>query len=217
MDGVLWRGSQPIGNLSKVFNQIQDLGLSYILATNNSTLTPEQYQNKLLNFGVEIAIENILTSSLVVADHLSVQYKKGGPVYIIGENGLIEALEKKGFFQSRENVLAVVVGMDRKLTYEKLSQACLLIRSGVNFIGTNADRSFPIPEGLVPGAGAILAALEAATDVEPIIIGKPSPLMYQAALQKLGSHPYETLAIGDRLETDILGGHNTGYLTACVL
>jgi 4-nitrophenyl phosphatase len=107
--------------------------------------------------------------------------------------------------------------MDRNISYEKLSRACLLIRSGVKFIGTNADRSFPIPEGLVPGAGAILAALEAATDVKPIIIGKPSPYIYQAALKKLGSHSYETLAIGDRLETDILGGQNTGCLTACVL
>jgi 4-nitrophenyl phosphatase len=217
MDGVLWRGTQPIGDLHKIFYNIQNLGLRFILATNNSTLSPEQYQSKLLGFGVSIGKEFILTSSQVAAEYISEQYRYGGPVFIIGENGLVQALGEKGFYHSREGALAVVVGMDRNLTYEKLSQACLLIRSGVKFIGTNADRSFPIPEGLAPGAGSILAALEAATDVSPIVVGKPSQPIYQAALNKLESNPIETLIVGDRLETDILGGQNIGCLTACVL
>ena len=91
------------------------------------------------------------------------------------------------------------------------------IRSGVPFYATNPDRTFPTPEGFIPGAGAILAALEAATDVEPIIAGKPSPTLYEFALEKLGTQPEETLAVGDRLETDILGGQRAGLRTALVL
>ena len=159
MDGVLWRGSDSIGELGKIFPKIEKSNLNYILATNNSTLTPSQYQQKLFNFGARVNLQNILTSSLVAAKYLGTRFPEGGPVFILGENGLIEALKERGFFHSTVNVLAVIVGMDRQINYDKLSKACLLIRSGVPFIGTNSDRSFPTPQGLVPGAGAILAAL----------------------------------------------------------
>jgi 4-nitrophenyl phosphatase len=107
--------------------------------------------------------------------------------------------------------------MDRSLTYAKLSKATLLIRSGVPFYGTNPDRTFPTPEGLVPGSGAILAFLETASDVKPILGGKPSPAMMDLAMQRLGTSPQQTLAVGDRLETDVLGGQNAGCRTALVL
>jgi 4-nitrophenyl phosphatase len=111
----------------------------------------------------------------------------------------------------------VVVGIDRQLSYEKLCRATLLIRSGVPFIGANPDRTFPTPEGLIPGAGAILAAIETATSVKPLIMGKPSPAMYQLALERLGTSPAETLVVGDRLETDIAGAQVIGCRTALVL
>jgi 4-nitrophenyl phosphatase len=217
MDGVLWRGTQAIGDLGNLFTRINELGLRFILVTNNSTLTPEQYQQKLHGFGVNITRDHILTSSQVASHYLANQYPAGGPVYIIGENGLVEALREKGFFHSSQGALSVIVGMDRNINYDKLARACLLIRAGVQFLGTNADRSFPTPEGLVPGAGSILAALEAATDVKPVVLGKPSPAIFQAALKRLGADPSETLAVGDRLETDILGAQNVGCQTACVL
>jgi 4-nitrophenyl phosphatase len=130
---------------------------------------------------------------------------------------LISALQDAGFYITDHNPLAVVAGVDRQINFEKLKQATLLIRSGVPFYGTNPDRTFPTPEGLIPGAGAFLAAIETATDVEPIIAGKPSSILYEFALEKLHTLPVETLAVGDRIETDIIGGQKAGLHTALVL
>jgi 4-nitrophenyl phosphatase len=113
--------------------------------------------------------------------------------------------------------MAVIASMDRNITFEKLKKATLLIRSGVPFYATNPDRTYPTPKGLIPGAGAIIGAIEIATDVTPVIAGKPSPTLYQFALEKLGTSPAETLIVGDRLETDILGGQQLGCPTALVL
>mgnify|MGYP001175081157 CR=1 FL=1 len=217
MDGVLWRDHEPIGNLPAIFDQIQQRGLRVILATNNATRTVASYLEKLAGFGVHLAPWQIITSSQATAQHLRHLHPEGGTVFVVGENGLLEALHEQGFTHSREQAHTVIAGMDRQLTYEKLAHAALLIRAGAAFIGTNPDRSFPTPAGLVPGAGAILALLETATDIAPTIVGKPGPIMYQQALERLGTAPSETLAVGDRLETDILGGQNTHCKTALVL
>jgi 4-nitrophenyl phosphatase len=111
----------------------------------------------------------------------------------------------------------VIAGLDRGLNYDKLRRATLLIRSGVPFFGTNPDKTFPTPDGQVPGAGALLALLEAASGVSPIIIGKPNPAMYRLAMQRLGARLEETLAVGDRLETDIAGAQALGCPCALVL
>jgi len=217
MDGVLWRGEQPIGNLHKAFDKINDLSIKVVLATNNSTRSPDQYLQKLLDFGVILENWQILISSQVAAHYLKRIFPDGGPVYIIGEVGLIEALNKEGFYNSEERALAVVSGMDRQFNYEKLTIATLLIRSGSLFIATNPDRTFPTPIGLVPGAGSILSAIEAATDTHPRIVGKPEPEMYTLALKRLGTSIKETLVVGDRLETDIKGAQILGCPTCLVL
>lgn len=217
MDGVIWRESSPIGNLAAVFEHIDRLGLKFILATNNATRTPQQYVEKLAGFGATIESEKIINSAMAVAHLLHKKHPNGGPVYIFGEPGLTQALEEVGFYHSEENCLAVIASMDRKITFEKMRRATLLVRSGVPFYGTNPDRTFPTPEGLIPGAGAILGALEISTDVTPIIAGKPNPTLYEFALERLGTAPVETLAVGDRLETDILGGQRLGCPTALVL
>jgi len=217
MDGVLWQGPQPIGDLPAVFNRIKQHGWKVILATNNATRTPQQYVERLAGYGVYIETWQVINSVDAVTSYLTRQYPTGGNVYVIGEAGITEALVEKGFTLGEEKAIAVVVGMDRRLSYEKLSRATLLIRSGVPFIGTNPDRTFPTPEGLIPGAGAILAALETATSVKPLIMGKPSPAMYQLALERLGTSPAETLVVGDRLETDIAGAQAIGCRTVLVL
>jgi 4-nitrophenyl phosphatase len=219
MDGVLWQDTQPIGDLSAIFARIQTLELRVILATNNATRSVASYLEKLSGFGVQLEPWQIITSSQAAAQYLQKQNPQGGGVFVVGEAGLVEALQEKGFTTEAGNEPAhtVIAGMDRHLTYEKLSQATLLIRSGAAFIGTNPDRSFPTPAGLVPGAGAILALLETATDVTPTVVGKPGPIMYQQALERLGTAPEETLAVGDRLETDILGGQTIQCKTALVL
>lgn len=217
LDGVLWRGNQPIGDLRRIFDRIHELGLAAICATNNSTSTPAQFAEKIAVMGGSFPAELILNSAIASARYLKKSHPEGGPVYLIGENGLISAMEELGFWHSDRDPLAVVAGMDRQFTYDKMARANHWIRSGVPFIGANADKTFPMPNGLAPGAGSILAAIEAASGVEPLIIGKPSPYLYQIAMEQIGADPRETLAVGDRLETDILGGQRAGLRTALVL
>lgn len=217
MDGVIWRGKQPIGDLAGVFSRIAGLGLKFIFATNNATGSLSQYHQKLHSMGVLVDTDQILNSPLAVADYLKRQFPAGGPVYIIGEDGVREALDQAGFFPADVDVLAVVVGLDRKFTYDKLRTAALLIQRGVPFIGTNPDKTYPSPDGLTPGAGSLLAAIETASGVSPKIMGKPYPHLFQLALSRLKTHPTETLVVGDRLDTDILGGYNAGCKTAFVL
>jgi 4-nitrophenyl phosphatase len=217
MDGVLWRGSEAIGNLQSIFRQINRIGWKVIFATNNASRTIQQYVNVLASFGIQSEAWQIISSSTAAIAYLTNLFPHGGPIYIIGEQGLIDACSEQGFYQSASDSLAVVAGIDRKLTYDKLKTATLLIRSGVPFIGTNPDRTFPTPQGLVPGAGSILAALSAACDVSPIIMGKPEPAMYQIALERLNLLAKDVLVVGDRPETDIAGAQKIGCRTALVL
>jgi 4-nitrophenyl phosphatase len=217
IDGVIWRGPEPIGDLPGIFARFAQRGWKVALATNNASRTALQYVERLTSFGVSVEPWQIINSAIAASKYLRDLFPHGGPVYIIGEIGLTTALQEQGFYQADKNVLAVIAGIDRRLTYEKLRRATLLIRGGAPFIATNPDRTFPTPEGLVPGAGAILAALEAACYQSPVIVGKPSPAMYQIALDRLDSTPKETLVVGDRPETDIAGAQAIGCPTALVL
>lgn len=217
MDGVLWRDNEPIGNLPEIFSEIGMRGWQVSLATNNATRTINQYVEKLANFGVEVQENQIINSAQAAAIYLKKFFPQGGNVYCVGESALSNTILNKGFNISTKNVVAVVVAMDRKLTYEKLVQATLLIRSGAKFIATNPDRTFPTPVGLVPGTGATLAALEAASEIKPVVVGKPAPEMYQIAMQRMGILPENTLVVGDRLETDIAGAQEIGCRSALVL
>jgi 4-nitrophenyl phosphatase len=218
MDGVLWRGAQPVGDLPAVFERLRRFGLQFTLATNNATLSPGQYAEKLRSFGVELDEAHIINSAQAAARLAARAFPQGGPVYIVGENGLVQALDEQGFYHSESDVLAVVAGLDRSLTYEKLRRAALFLRSGAAFFGTNPDLTYPAPGGeLEPGAGTILAALEAASGIKPVTAGKPEPGMYQVAMERMRTEPSETLVIGDRLDTDISGAQALGCPTALVL
>lgn len=217
MDGVLWRGNEAIGDLPSIFDRIKQIGWKVIFATNNGSRTIGQYVELLDRFGVKAEPWQVISSATATIDYLCKQFPHGGPVYIIGEQGIKEACDEHGFYQSEAGALAVIVGIDRSLTYEKLRFATLLIRSGVPFIGTNPDRTFPTPQGLVPGAGSILAAITASTDIAPVIIGKPEPKIYQIALERLKIPAERVLVVGDRPETDIAGAQSIGCRTALVL
>ena len=217
MDGVLWRGSESIGDLQSIFTQLNKVGWKVVYATNNASRTIKQYIDILSNFGVQADAQQIISSATAATAYLYQKFPNGGPVFIVGEEGLIDSCAERGFYQSESNALAVVAGIDRKLTYDKLKTATLLIRSGVPFIGTNPDRTFPTPRGLVPGAGAILAAISAASDVSPLIMGKPETTMYQLALDRLNLSAADVLVVGDRPETDIAGAQQIGCRTALVL
>ncbi len=222
MDGVLWRDTSPIGDLPSIFARIHDLGLNVAFATNNSTKTVDEFLTKFNSFGVNIDPWKIVTSSLATAQKLQEDFPDGGTVFIIGENGVCNALSEQGFDvivdpMDGSHVDAVVVGLNREFTYSHLCRATLHIRAKARFYGTNPDNTFPTPIGLVPGAGAILAAIEAATDISPFIIGKPYPYMMQLVLSRLYTKPEETLVVGDRLETDIMAGQAVKCKTVLVL
>ena len=238
MDGVLWKDDTPIGDLRAIFDRIRACGLKVILATNNATKTVEEYLDKLRGFDVMLEPWQIITSSEATAHVLVNKFgpnptlspslqgrgdKEGlGFIFVVGENGIFSALCEKGFTpitdpDDETRPVAVVSSFDRQLTFQKLRRATLHIRAGVPFYGTNADSSFPTPEGLVPGAGSILAALETATDAKAIVIGKPSPFMLELATERMGLTKDEVLVVGDKLETDIAGGQAMQARTALVL
>jgi len=222
MDGVLWRENTPIGDLSAIFARIREQSLKVAMATNNGTKTVDEYLQKFAGFGVTVEPWQIISSASATADILCKHFPEGGSVFLVGENGVKRALEERGFNvivdpEDKSRPEAVVGGFDRGVTYAKLRRATLHIRAGVPFYGTNPDKTFPTPEGLIPGAGAILASIEAATSVQPIIIGKPLPAMMYSALDRMGTGPAETLVVGDRLETDIAAGQAADCKTALVL
>jgi 4-nitrophenyl phosphatase len=222
MDGVLWRDTAPINDLPSIFGLVHEQGLKVAFATNNAMKTVEQYVEKFSGFGVAVEPWQIITSASATAEALSARFPERGAVFLVGEYGVERALEEYGFApitdpEDESTPIAVVGGIDTSVTYAKLRRATLLVRSGLPFYGTNPDKSFPTPLGLVPGAGAILAAIETATDVHPIILGKPMPAMMHVALERLGTQPEETLVVGDRLETDIAAGQAAGCKTALVL
>lgn len=217
MDGVLYRGDLPLPGARRFVQALQDEDVPFILLTNNSTRTPSQYMTKLEQMGLHVAPSALLTSAQATAMYLEKVAPPGTRMYVIGEDGLRNEITERGYVITEDDVAFVVAGQDTRLTYEKLRIATLAIRSGAIFIGSNPDRSFPAEDGITPGTGAILAALEAASDVTPTVIGKPQQVMFDLALEQLGTRPEETAMIGDRLETDILGANEAGLLTLLVL
>jgi len=221
MDGVIWKADAPIGNLPETFARIRELGLRFVFATNNGTMTPEEYQQKLKDLGVIIDTSQVVTSALGIAYMLAQKYPRGTKIFMIGEDGIRVALEKEGFeILSTENApeaQAVVMGIDRGVNFQKIAEATLLVRAGIPFYTTNTDRTFPTPRGEIPGSGAWVSVVTYASGVEPIIAGKPFPYLMDLSLKRLGSKKEETLVVGDRLETDIAAGQAVGCPTALLL
>ena len=218
MDGVLWRGEEPLPGLDAFFALLRQRGLGWALATNNSSRTRQDYVRKLARMGVrEVPAERIVTSAMATAAWLQRHYARGTRVHVFGGEGLRAELREAGFCVGDEDVAVVVAGLKRDMCYEDLHRASSLIRGGARFVGTNPDATFPVANGIAPGAGSLLAALQVAGGAEPFIIGKPHAPMFEAALQLLGCEAEQTLMIGDRLNTDILGGARAGMRTALVL
>lgn len=221
MDGVLWHDTEPIGNLPEIFKKINSYGYKYLFLTNNATKTFEDYQKKFKGFGLSLIKDQLLTSSMATAAYLRHKFPLGGNVYVVGSDALKSTLAENGFFHVEDvqapKAVAVIAGLDFDMTYEKIKSAALLIRKGVPFIGTNYDVTYPTPNGLYPGAGTIVRAVEAAAEKDAIIIGKPKPAMFKMAIEKLLTSPRETLVIGDRIDTDIAGAQGFGCPSALVL
>lgn len=227
MDGVLWHGNQAVAGLMEFFQTLRKLNIKFILATNNASSTPQQYVDKLGKMGVTVELNEVMTSAMATAMYLAQQTEPAKTrVFVVGEDGAVGALKEQGFIltglyeingPTSKGADIVVCGKDHGISWDKLATATLNIRAGAKFIGTNGDNTLPTELGLIHGNGAILAALETATGVKPQIIGKPEPIMYQQAISRLGSDLSATIAIGDKLETDILGAVRTGIRSLMVL
>lgn len=221
MDGVIWKSDAPIGDLAATFQRIRERGLKFVFATNNSTRTPEQYVARLKEFDIEVEPWQIVTSSQGAAHAVAQKFPRGTKVFMIGEDGIQLALEERGFevvsVEDAPQAEVVVMGIDRGITFQKASEATLLVRRGIPFYATNPDKTFPTPRGEIPGAGAWISIITTATDVQPIMAGKPFPFLMDLSLEKLGTKKEETLVVGDRLETDIAAGQAVGCPTALVL
>jgi 4-nitrophenyl phosphatase len=218
LDGVVWRDMEALPAVPEFFHFLNSKGIRYLFATNNSGQTPEAYLKKITGMGIPCSVEQILSSAIATANYLHEHYfPQAKKVFVVGGNGIVESLQQAGFEITEDQADLLVVGIDRQLTYEKLRRAVYQLQGGAVFIGTNGDKSYPEPTGYAPGAGSIIAAIEAATGVTPIIVGKPERPMFGQALRRLDTSIETTLMIGDRLETDILGANRLGIATVLVL
>jgi 4-nitrophenyl phosphatase len=219
IDGTLWRGDTPLPGLFEFFDFLHEHRLKYAIVTNNTVKTPAQYRERLAGFGVVVEPGTILTAATGTADYLTQHFAREDPVYVIGEVGLRRAIQKAGFTileDASRAAAVVVVGGDSLLTYAKLKYAVLHIQRGAVFVGSNPDLLIPSEEGLIPEAGTTLAAIQAATNVSPTVVGKPEPILFDLALAKMGTSAAQTTILGDRLDTDIVGGQRAGLKTILV-
>ncbi|MFN8593743.1 MAG: HAD-IIA family hydrolase [Thermomicrobiales bacterium] len=221
MDGVLYRGSDPLPGVRELFDALLLRERQFMLATNNSMSTPQAYERKLGAMGLEVPAEAVLTSALATREYLLRTLPLESSLYVIGMPALREQLFAGTSFHPAEDgegpPAAVVIGLDLDFTYEKLKAGHQAIQHGARFIATNSDSTLPTESGLVPGAGSIVAALATASDQAPVVIGKPETPMLEMAMERMGTPPNETVMIGDRLDTDILAGQRAGTITVLVL
>jgi len=217
MDGVLYRGAEPLPCLPEFIQFLRDRGIGFVMATNNSGSTPSQYAAKLGKMGADVLPHEIMTSGTATATWLAKRYARGTRVHVFGEDSLRTAMTEIGFVLADEDVQIVAASIDWGVTYDKIKRAALLIRNGAAFVATNLDPTRPTEEGLVPGTGALIAAIEVGSGVKPVAIGKPEPAMFQMAMAQMGARPESTATLGDRIDTDMEGGKRAGMRTILVL
>jgi 4-nitrophenyl phosphatase len=212
LDGVVYRGDVAVPAAVVTLLRIRERGARILFLTNNSARTPEQVADKLRGLGVEADPGEVLTSAMATASMLKREGSGARTAFVIGERGIREALAGAGIEVrdgEPDRTDLVVVGWDRTVDYAKLRTASLLVQRGARLIATNADASYPAPDGLWPGAGAILAAITTTTGAEPVVVGKPARPLFEAAARATGAaHP---LVVGDRLDTDIAGAAALGW------
>ncbi|HVL25993.1 MAG TPA: HAD-IIA family hydrolase [Thermomicrobiales bacterium] len=223
MDGVLYRGKQSLPGVQDIFNALTVRGIPFLLATNNSMATPATYVQRMAEMGVTITAEEVQTSATATRDFLKDELAPDARILPVGMPALAEQLSDGTSFrmigddEPETDADAVVVGLDLTFTYEKLRRATAAIVNGAKFVATNADTTLPNESGFQPGAGSIVASIAAASGQQPIVVGKPEPLMMQKGVEQLGTDAGHTVMVGDRLDTDIAAGHRAGLMTALVL
>lgn len=198
------------------FAFLKEQNIRWMALTNNSTRTPDQYAEYLDHLGIPVDAEHVLNSGIATAMFMQQSAPAGSSFYAIGEQPLIDTLTGIGLIWNEEQPDYVIVGLDRGFTYAKLRTASLAVRQGATLVATNPDKTFPSENAITPGCGSLVAAVETATGKKAIVVGKPEPLMLTLAMKQLGGTQQTTAMLGDRLDTDILGGSNAGILTLMV-
>lgn len=206
LDGTLYKGKERIPAGERFIERLQTKGIPYLLVTNNTTRTPEMVQEMLANqFNITTPLESIYTATMATVDYMN-DMARGKTAYVIGETGLKTAIAEAGYMEEENNPAYVVVGLDSKVTYDQLATATLAIQKGALFIGTNPDLNIPTERGLMPGAGSLVALIEAATRIQPVFIGKPNAIIMNKALEILKIDRKDALMVGDNYLTDIMAG-----------
>ncbi|MBN1640276.1 MAG: TIGR01457 family HAD-type hydrolase [Anaerolineae bacterium] len=216
MDGVLLKGNTLIPGADQFVEQLKSRGAEYLVLTNNPIYTPGDLAHRLQTIGLDIPSERIFTSAMATARFLQSQ-KPTGKAFVIGESGLTEAIHGIGYVITELDPDYVVLGETHSYVLERITKAVQLVAAGAHFIATNPDPVGPTERGLAPACGAMAALIERATGKSPFFVGKPNPLMMRTALNYLGVHSENTVMIGDRMDTDIIAGVETGMETILVL
>jgi NagD protein len=216
MDGVLVHENSALPGASALIQQWRDQGTPFLVLTNNSIFTPRDLAARLRASGLDVPEESIWTSALATADFLKSQMP-GGSAFVIGEAGMTTALHEAGFIMTDTDPDYVVVGETRSYSFDAITKAIRLIGKGARFIATNPDATGPSAEGPLPATGAITAMITKATGMDPYVVGKPNPMMFRSAMNRIGAHSENTAMIGDRMDTDIVAGIEAGLHTILVL
>jgi NagD protein len=216
MDGVLVHEGTAIAGAPEFVKALRDAGRKFLILTNNSIFTPRDLRARLATSGIDVPEESIWTSALATADFLSDQVP-GGSAYAVGEAGLTTALYEAGYTLTEADPDYVVLGETRTYSFEAITKAIRLILGGSRFIATNPDTSGPSTEGPLPATGAVAAMITAATGRQPYYVGKPNPMMFRSALNRIDAHSEVTAMVGDRMDTDVVAGIEAGLQTFLVM
>lgn len=216
MDGVIVRGNQLIPGADAFIERLHARGIKFLILTNNPLYTPIDLKHRLQRLGIQVTEDHFYTSALATASFLKAQ-KPNGTAFVFGESGLTEALHQVGYVLTENDPDYVVLGETTSYSYARITLAVRLISAGARFVATNPDPSGPSEGGIVPACGAIAALIQSATGVPPYFIGKPNPLMMRTALRFLNEHSENAIMVGDRMDTDIRAGIESGLETVLVL
>ena len=217
MDGVVSRGNQVIPGAVEFIDRLHTKKIPFMFLTNNSQRTPVDISTKLQRLGFRVGPEHVFTSALATASYIA-QHKPRGTAYVIGEGGLLAALDRAGIAIVDQEPDFVVLGEGRTMTLEMLEKAVQHVINGAKLIATNLDPNCPTQDGGIrPGCGAYIKMIEEATGYRAFSAGKPSPVIFRAARKRLGLSSGETIMVGDTMDTDIIGGNQLGFRTILVL
>ena len=216
MDGVLISGTKIIPGAAEFIQRLRDKEIPFLILTNNSRFIPRDLQMRLHYMGLEVPVESIFTSALATAQFLHLQ-RPSGRAFVIGESGLTTALHDIGYILTDQDPEYVVLGETTTYSFERISRAIRFVLGGARFIATNPDVMGPGEGGIEPATGAVAALISAATGIKPYYIGKPNPLMMRTALRTLNAHSEDSVMIGDRMDTDMIAGIESGLRTILVL